>query len=265
MAQRNKIYNKMSDKEWSHNVYQAAKGVIEEMLSTRGIPMPFADICDAVRQRHPLLCDDTIKDPKNLKWPYWKHLVASAIQGLKKEEKVRLSDRGWEWVSEKLPPPPPPPSDEITKLVQGIKDLAERLGQLVRGAKPSPPLSHDDIIQKLKEIGETLGKKVEVKSGPVYKHDCCWKPTPYANPELVWEACDKGVPEKDIISLTWAVDNWRAKGVLVLFDEADFKKAQERFSHLRRQVYLIKVDDVISLYSLIKGGNIDVLKTILGI
>lgn len=155
--------------------------------------------------------------------------------------------------------------DEIGKLVQTIKDMVERLGQLAKEAKPTPLLpSPDEIIQKIKEMGELLGNKVEVKWGPVYEHDCCWRPTPYANPELVWEVCYKGVPEKDIVSLDWAVKNWKAKGILVLFDEADFEKAKKVIP-TGRQIHPLKVENVVSLYSLIKAGNIDVLKTILGI
>ena len=62
-------------------------------------------------------------------------------------------------------------------------------------------LTHDELVKRVKEMGDILGKVAEGPWGPVYKHDCVWKDNPYANPKLVWEVCDKGNLDKDIASL----------------------------------------------------------------
>ena len=79
-----RIYDPVHDKAWSSHIYQEAKEVIKELLSTQDKPIPFNDILKAVKQKYPALCDDDIRDPTYPKMPYWKHRVASAIQTLKK-------------------------------------------------------------------------------------------------------------------------------------------------------------------------------------
>lgn len=253
-----RIYNKVTDKQWSSDVYHKAKEVIEKVLSATKDVIQFDSICEATRRQHPSLCDDTIKDPRNPKWPYWKHLVATAIQSLKKEGKVAKADNGWAWARVK------PQPNELDKLAEHIMDLLGKLVELAKkGGKEAPP-THDELVQKIKEMGETLHKIANVKWGPKFEHDCVWKDNPFASPKLVIEVCDKGNLYKDISSLDWAVTTWGAKGILVIFDDSDFHKAKEMLAQ-KSQIYPIKAEDMIKLHSLLQAGNIQAIKSIFGV
>jgi len=159
-----------------------------------------------------------------------------------------------------IPPTPPTPD----KLAGEIRSLLEKLVELARKGKEEKPLpNHDELVRIIKEMGELLGKSIEPVPQSQYRHDCVWKPNRWANPELVWEVCDKGVPEKDIVSLTWAANTWKAKGILAVFAEADFKKAQETIA--QPQVYVMKAEDVVQLHWILKVGNVLALRAILSI
>lgn len=133
-----------------------------------------------------------------------------------------------------------------------------------KGKGEMPRLTHDELVQKIKEIGEMLGKRAEGPWGPVCKHDCVWRDNPYANPRLVWEVCDKGNLDKDIASLIWAVKNWNAKGILVLFEESDFHTAQKKLAQ-ESQIYPLKADDMLKLHSLLQAGNIQAVRSIFAV
>lgn len=131
METEDRIYDRASDKEWSSQVYQKAKEVVKEVLTPQGKIVPFADILEAMRQKHPALCDESIRDATYPKSPYWKHLVATAIQTLKKAG-VRQTAGGWVWGAVKevspirpLQPSPQPPQGQDIR-----QQLRERLLQL---------------------------------------------------------------------------------------------------------------------------------------
>ncbi|MCJ7669613.1 MAG: hypothetical protein MUO61_03735 [Dehalococcoidia bacterium] len=235
-----RIYNKETDKQWSSQVYHKAKEVIGARLSKASGAVRYDYICEAVKQQYPSLCDDTIKDAKNPQLPYWKHLVASAIQGLKKEGKINKADNGWIWKGVKL------------------EESAEK------GKVETPRLTHDELVQKVKEIGEMLGKIAEVKWGPKFEYDCVWKDNPFASPKLVIEVCDKGNLYKDITSLDWAVTTWGAKGIWVIFDDSDFHKAKEMLAQ-KSQIYPIKAEDMLKLHSLLQSGYAQVIRSIFAV
>lgn len=109
MDSQQRAYNERSDRQWSMAVYQKAKEVIIEVLKTQNQGVSFADITEAMRRKYPDLCDDTIGDPTNPKSPYWRHLVASAIQAFKKAGQVKKTVDGWMWIEERQPPPVVPP------------------------------------------------------------------------------------------------------------------------------------------------------------
>lgn len=256
-----RIYNKATDKQWSSEVYHKAKEVIEAELSAVSGAMQRSSICEAVKQQYPSLCDDTIKDPRYPQMPYWKHLVATATSALKKEAKIYKADKGWAWKGVK-PLPPPPPLNEPDKLAEQIKASLEKLVELAgKGKEEAPRLTHDELVQKIREIGQMLGRTVEGPWGPVYKHDCVWKDNPYANPKLVMEVCDKGNLDKDIASLAWAVKNWGAKGILVIFEESDFHTAQKKLAQ-ESQIYPLKADDMLTLHSLLQAGYVQAIRSI---
>jgi len=258
-----RLYNKALDHQWSSEVYHKAKDVIEEKVSaTRGAVRREALIL-YMKQQHPSLCLDNIKRPTDPQLPYWKELVDSAIQALKNENKVRRADNGWVWaggVEEARQSPSP--LDKPAKLAEEIRDSLEKLVELARKGKeePSRP-THDQMVERVKEIGTMLGKRAEGPWGPVYKHDCVWKDNPYANPKLVWEVCDKGNLDKDIASLLWAVKNWDACGILVLFEESDFYTAQKKLAQESR-IYPLKAEDVLKLHSLLQAGYAQAIRTV---
>jgi hypothetical protein len=235
-----RIYDPATDKQWSSEVYHKAKGAIETKLSLASGVVQYSSICESMKQQYPSLCDDTIKDPGNPQLPYWKHLVATAIQALKKEGKVNKADNGWIW--ERVEPPTPTASFSPVQ----------------------PRLTHDELVQKIKELGEMLGKVIKHEGPAEYKHDCVWKETRYANPRLVVEVCDKGNLDKDIASLIWAVKNWNANCILVLFEESDFHTAQKKLAQ-ESQIYLIKAEDMIKLHSLLQAGNIKTIRSIFAV
>jgi len=255
-------YDPARDKQWSSEVYQKAKEVVEETLSAVSDVVLFSSLCEAVKRKHPSLCDDAIKDRRTPGVPYWKHLVASAIQALKKGGKVAKVDNGWVWAS--LKPPPPPPPDGPDKLAEEMKNLLEKLVELAKKGKEEVLPSHDELADRVKEMGQMLGKTTEGPWGPVYKHDCVWKDNPYANPKLVVEVCDKGNLDKDIASLLWAAKNWGAKGILVAFEESDFQAAQKKLAH-ESQICSLKAADMLKLHALLQAGKVQAIKSIFGI
>lgn len=157
-----------------------------------------------------------------------------------------------------------PPPDKPDKLAEEIKSPVEKPEDLAKKEQTSPLPSHDELIQRVKEMGNKLGKIVEGPWGPVYRHDCVWKDNPYANPKLVVEVCDKGNLDKDISSLNWAVSNWGAKGILVVCEESDFHATQRKLLP-GSQVYPLKAEDMLKLHSLLQAGYIQVIRSIFGI
>jgi len=158
-----------------------------------------------------------------------------AINKLKREGRISNVKRGI-WSAGESPPPP-------------------------KGETETPRLTHDELRDRIKEMGETLGKIAEVECGPVFKHDCVWRDNPYANPKVVWEVCDKGNLDKDIASLIFAARNWGAKSILVIFEESDFQVAQKKLAQ-ESQIYPLRADDMIKLCSLFRGGNIQAVRSI---
>lgn len=136
------------------------------------------------------------------------------------------------------------------------------MAKKVGGETPRP--THAEMIERIREMGQMLGKTAEIQSGAVYKHDCVWKDNPYANPRVVFEVCDKGNLDKDIASLHWANQNWRAHSILVVFDDSDFIAAQKKLAQ-EKQIYLLKVADMLQLHSMSKAGCIEAVRCIFAI
>jgi HJR/Mrr/RecB family endonuclease len=90
-----RTYNRSTDKSWSSDIYRKAKDVVVDVLRTRRTSVPFQQLLEVMKSSYPNLCDDNIMDPTSPKVPYWRHLVASAIQGLKSVNIVVKTDNGW--------------------------------------------------------------------------------------------------------------------------------------------------------------------------
>lgn len=183
----------------------------------------------------------------------------------------RITDKGRQRVGVAPTPPAPPPAvsrpprDEVTQLVDRAKSALEELSELAKKAElKTPPLAHDALVQIAKEMGQLLGRNVEPVANALYRHDCVWKENPWQTPRLVVEICDKGILDKDITSLGWAMRNWGAKGILVIVDDSDFLSAQRKLTG-ESDIYLLRATSFVQLHSLMKEGYVQVLKTLFGL
>jgi len=127
-----RIYDKRLDKAWSSQVYHGAKEVIQKVLTQNDNPVLSDQIRQAMKQEHPLLCNDRIKDPRYPKMPYWHHLVATALSGLKMAGKVHKADNGWVSATSALSHPPIPkpevtPVTTTTPLATPPPDIRQQL------------------------------------------------------------------------------------------------------------------------------------------
>jgi hypothetical protein len=239
-----RLYDPAQDKNWSSEVYHKAKQVIEETLSTTKKALEFSTICQAVKQKYPSLCDDSIKDRKYPKLAYWRHLVATAISALQKAGKVAKSTDGWIWVEGKSPQPTPQVAPQ--------------------SAPPSaaPPKRHDELKQKMIDIGKRLGYHTTTEESlGQYRPDVLWKRGPQRrDPCHVIEICAGGSLAKDFDSLNWAREDLEAKGILVTVDEPDYHRAVQRFGN-QAQIVVAKAETVDRLHELITT-NLEFLRVI---
>jgi len=204
----------------------------------------------------------------------WENRIQFARQKLVEKGEMDKSVRGIWKITDKgrdrlrrgkiVPPtpPPPPPPEQPDKLAEEIKGLVEKLAELAqKGKEETARLTHDEMIDKIREMAEMLGKVTDPVSGVPYRHDCVWRDNPYANPKLVVEVCDRGNLDKDIASLDWGVSNWRANGILVLFEKSDFDAAQKKLAY-KNQIYPLKAEDVLKLHSLLQAGYTEAIRTV---
>jgi len=127
--------------------------------------------------------------------------------------------------------------------------------------KLQPPKRHDELKQKMVEIGKELGYHTSTEEGPVYRHDVLWKRSPYRkDPCHVIEICGGGSLPKDFDSLNWARENLAAIGILITVDEADYQKAVQRFGN-QAQIVVAKAETVDRLHELITT-NLEFLRVI---
>ena len=116
---------------------------------------------------------------------------------------------------------------------KGPEPLSERTFKIIReeSQKPHPFKRHDELKQKMIDIGKKLGYHVSAEEGALYRHDVLWKQGAYKSPCHVIEICEGGSLPKDFDALHWANDpkNWGAKGILIVTDDKDFEKALKRF------------------------------------
>ena len=143
-----------------------------------------------------------------------------------------------------------PPLKEASRV---IKEQATKLQQ---------PKRHEELKQKMVEIGKKLGYYVSAEEGPEYRHDALWKITQYKTPSHVIEVCEGGVLAKDFDSLNWARENWDARGILIVTDDKDFTKASRRLAGQPR-IIAVKAETIDLLYELI-NADLELLKSIFG-
>lgn len=147
VARRTYDKNNPGDKAWLRRVYQAAKDSLPQILNDNGGRAQFREILNAFKSRHSSLCDDSIGDPSNPASPHWGHIVASAIQTLKKGGVIWKDGEEWVLSSAQVPPrqqtsPPtttapvaPPPAP--TPVRQEEPKINERLLEHILRLNPS--------------------------------------------------------------------------------------------------------------------------------
>lgn len=144
-------------------------------------------------------------------------------------------------------PPPKPPPPPVIPL-------------------PPPQKRHEELKQKVAEIGKRLGYSVKTEQGPMYRHDVQWLSGPYKqDPTYVIEICWGGSLPKDFDSLNWAVKEWTPTGILVVSDDADYNKARTRFGN-EPKVIILKAETVDGFHEMIEKTPdfVRFLKSMLG-
>ena len=110
---------------------------------------------------------------------------------------------------------------------------------------------HGELKQKMVEIGKKLGYYTRTEEGSVYRHDVLWKEGQYRqDPKFVIEICAGGSLPKDFDALNWAKESLKAKGILVAVEDADYRKAVERFKN-QDEIVVVKAEVVDNVYELI--------------
>ena len=112
--------------------------------------------------------------------------------------------------------------------------------------------SHKQVIEVIENIGKYLGKSVEREwKVAEYRHDVVWREKPYRTPSVVFEVCDSGSLEKDILSLEWARVNLPAIAILVAKD-GDFDHAKRRLP-IGSQTIITKGESIKRLHELLQN------------
>jgi len=243
-----RLYDPARDKQWAREVYQKAKAVVEEVLSSAGTAVPSRKVKEAMKRKHSVLCDDSIRDRSYPQMPYWDHLVSTAIDALQRQGKVSKADNGWIWAGAK-----PSPSAITDKIVREVLEKHKEPTSVPTSTSSTPEKTHERLKRIMVEIGIRIGYYTETEhQGPQYRHDVLWKQGQYKTPSHVIEICEGGLLPKDFDALHWANDprNWGAKGILVVTDEKDFEKATKRFAG-QLGLVVVKSNTVETLYKII--------------
>jgi hypothetical protein len=141
-------------------------------------------------------------------WVYYEHRIDGVAHKLRSEGRI-VTD-----------------NDGLWQLLEGNTEKLPIVSSL-----PPLPKRHDELKQKMIDIGKKLGYYVSAEEGAMYRHDVLWKQGAYKSPCHVIEICEGGSLPKDFDALHWANDskNWGAKGILIVTDDKDFEKAGKRF------------------------------------
>lgn len=121
--------------------------------------------------------------------------------------------------------------------------------------------SHQELTEVIENIGKYLGKSVEREwKVAEYRHDVVWREKPYRTPSVVFEVCDSGSLEKDILSLEWARVNLPATTILVVAKDGNFDYAKRRLP-MGSQTTIVKGESLKRLYELIQN-DLELLRAV---
>ena len=165
-----------------------------------------------------------------------------------------------------------PPGGELRGGCREISDADYRLieSSFPLGLKPQEPAlaplvraksSHQELVEVIENIGKYLGKSVEREwKVAEYRHDVVWKEKPFRAPSVVFEVCDSGSLEKDILALEWARVNLPATAILVVAKDSDFDHASRRLP-AGSKALVVRGESIKMLYELIKN-DLELLKAV---
>lgn len=118
---------------------------------------------------------------------------------------------------------------EMRKIKEKKEAVSEKPSDKVVSEPSGVKLSHQELIEIIENIGTYLGKSVEREwKVAEFRHDVVWKEKPFRTPSVVFEVCDSGSLEKDILALEWARANLPATAILVVAKDSDFDHASRR-------------------------------------
>ena len=160
---------------------------------------------------------------------------------------------------------------ELDKEPRGIWRITEKGRQRIgksglrvseSGPTPVVPTNvHEDLKRKMVEIGSKLGYRTNTEERwDIYQHDVLWKEGYKRDPSHVIEVCYGGSLQKDFDALSWAVNNLGARGILIVVDDADYRKAVQRFEH-QDDIVVVKAEIVDRLCELVET-NLEFLKAV---
>jgi predicted RNA-binding protein len=120
---------------------------------------------------------------------------------------------------------------------------------------------HQELIEIISNIGQYLGKSIEREWRVAeFRHDVVWKEKPFRTPSVVFEVCDSGSLEKDILALEWAGVNLPATAILVVAKDNDFDHASRRIP-AESKTLVVKGQSIKMLYELMQD-NLKLLRAV---
>jgi hypothetical protein len=231
---------------------------ILEELEASGKSARTQQLFPRITARFPQLTPEDLgrRDPSGMKT--WPHKIHTAASRLRKQGQLRLSGGIWDLLKDG-----PPPPDGPAKIAEEIKGLVDKLAGFAKKQEEPPALNHQKLVEIATDLGKRLGKQVNAGWKSPYQHDCLWGDNPWANPSIAIEICDKGVLDKDIQSLHWAWDNWKALGLLVVVDDKEYEACKVKIPK-GAKISAIKATDFANLHSLLQSAGKDAVVSIFG-
>ena len=201
------------------------------------------DIYPRVTAHFPQITEADLRETVAGKTNKWANRVQWARQSLVQKKQLERYPRG------------------VWKITERGRERLRKEGLEIKGPTPPPSSRHDELKQKMVEIGKKLGYYTRTEEGSVYRHDVLWKEGQYRqDPKFVIEICAGGSLPKDFDALNWAKESLKAKGILVAVEDADYRKAVERFKN-QEGIVVVKAEVVDIVYELI-GENLGFLKVL---
>jgi len=201
------------------NMNEIELPLLREIEAIGGEAKPH-DIYPRVTIHFPQITEDDLKETIASGSSKWTNRIQWVRQRLVLKRELARYPRGMWRITEK---------GRGRLKVEGL--LKEGEPRPVQRPTTKQPTRHEDLKQKMVDIGRNLSYYISTEESAYYRHDVLWRQGKYQSPSHVIEICEGGSLTKDFDALHWANDlkNWGAKGILVVADDKDFEKASRRF------------------------------------